>query len=74
MAEAVAHAAAIANAIKASGVLVRVDPTEFLRIVHRAEEPLIVVAISIPALSGACPPHSRLPEYSERDRERSSSG
>lgn len=48
MAEAVAHAAAIANAIKASGVLVRVDPTEFLRIVHRAEEPLIVVAISIP--------------------------
>ena len=44
MAEAAAHAAAIANAIKASGVLVRVDPNEFLRILHRVEEPLIVVA------------------------------
>jgi hypothetical protein len=44
MAEAAAHAAAIANAIKASGVLVRVDPTEFLRILHRAEESVIVVA------------------------------
>ena len=44
MVEAAAHAAAIANAIKASGVLVRVDPTEFARILHRAEEPLIVVA------------------------------
>lgn len=44
MAEAAAHAAAIANAIKASGVLVRVDPTEFLRLLHHAEEPLIVVA------------------------------
>ena len=44
MAEAAAHAAAIANAIKASGVLVRVDPAEFLRILRRTEEPLIVVA------------------------------
>ena len=44
MAEAAAHAAAIANAIKASGVLVRVDPTEFLRLLYHAEEPLIVVA------------------------------
>lgn len=44
MAETAAYAAAIANATKASGVLVRVDPTEFLRVLDRAEEPLIVVA------------------------------
>jgi len=44
MAEAAAHAAAIANAIKASGVLVRVELTEFLRVLHHSEEPLIVVA------------------------------
>lgn len=44
MAEAAAYAAAIANAIKASGVLVRVEPSEFVRILHRAEAPLVVVA------------------------------
>jgi len=42
--EAAAHAAAIADAIKASGVLVRVAPEEFLKILHRQEEPLVVVA------------------------------
>jgi hypothetical protein len=44
MAEAAAHAAAIAQAIKASGVLVRVDPMEFLKILNHNDEPLIVVA------------------------------
>ena len=44
MTEAAAHAAAIAQAIKASGVLVRVEPTEFLKILHRQDEPLVVVA------------------------------
>jgi hypothetical protein len=44
MAEAAAHMAAIAQAIKASGVLVRVEPTEFLKILSRQEEPLVVVA------------------------------
>ena len=42
MADAAAHAAAIANAIKASGVLVRLEPEEFLKILHRQEEPLVV--------------------------------
>jgi hypothetical protein len=40
MAEAAAHAAAIAQAIKASGVLVRVEPMEFLKILKRQDEPL----------------------------------
>lgn len=44
MAEANAQAEAIATAIKASRILVRLDPAEFLRLLHRAEEPLIVVA------------------------------
>lgn len=39
-----AAAAAIANAIKASGVLVRVEPPDFLRLLGLAQEPLIVVA------------------------------
>jgi hypothetical protein len=39
-----AHAAAIANAIKASGVFVRVDAGEFLGILRRTEEPLVVTA------------------------------
>lgn len=39
-----AAAAAIAQAIKASGVLVRVAPDEFAKILSRAKEPLIVVA------------------------------
>jgi len=37
-------AAAIANAIKASGVLVSVSPEDFAAIVRRTERPLVVVA------------------------------
>jgi len=37
-----AAAAAIANAIKASGVVVRVSPENFLNILRRVENPLIV--------------------------------
>jgi len=44
MAEAAAHAAAIAQAIKASGILVRVEPSEFMRILHRQDETLVVMA------------------------------
>lgn len=44
MAEAAAHAAIIAQAIKASGVLVRVEPAEFLRLVNQQEDPLVVRA------------------------------
>ena len=44
MAEAAAHAAAIAQAIKASGVIVRVEPGDFLRILQREDEPLVVIA------------------------------
>lgn len=42
MAEAAAHAAAIAQAIKASGVVVHVEPADFLRVLNRQEEPLVV--------------------------------
>jgi hypothetical protein len=41
---AAAGAAAIANAIKASGVLVRVEPDEFARVLGLAKDPLIVIA------------------------------
>jgi hypothetical protein len=41
---AAAQAAAIARAIKASGTIVRVEPDEFLSIVTRAQEPLVVCA------------------------------
>ena len=34
----------IANALKASGAIVRVSPTDFGRILDQAEEPLIVCA------------------------------
>ena len=44
MAFGAAAAAAIAQAIKASGVLVRLDPAEFLKIVGHAPDPLIVTA------------------------------
>lgn len=37
-----AVAAAIANAIKASGVVVRVEPEDFVNILRKAERPLIV--------------------------------
>lgn len=41
-----AAAAAIAQAIKASGVLVRVEPSEFSNLLRRAEQPLVVVSES----------------------------
>jgi hypothetical protein len=41
---AAAHAAAIANAIKASGVVVRVDAGDFLAVLKRIDEPLVVVS------------------------------
>lgn len=41
-----AAAAAIANAIKASGAIVRVEPEDFLRILGRVEKPVVVVASS----------------------------
>lgn len=41
---AAAHAAAIANAIKASGTIVQVEAGDFQAIVKRAENPLIIVA------------------------------
>jgi hypothetical protein len=42
---AAAAAAAIAQAIKASGVLVTVKPADFLAVVQRQKEPLVVHAI-----------------------------
>lgn len=39
-----AAAAAIANAIKASGAIIRIDPDEFTKILHRAERPLVAHA------------------------------
>ncbi len=39
-----AAAAAIANAIKASGAIVRVAPADFRAILERQQEPLVVVA------------------------------
>jgi hypothetical protein len=39
-----AAAAAIAQAIKASGAIVSVEPQEFLRILRRTEQPLVVHA------------------------------
>ncbi len=44
MAEAAAHAAAIAQAIKASGVVVRVEAADFLHILNRQDEPIVVRA------------------------------
>ena len=44
MTEGAAHAAAIAQAIKASGILVRLQPAEFMRIMNRQEAPLVVKA------------------------------
>jgi hypothetical protein len=48
-AEAAAIAAAeatIANAIKASGVVVRVEPVDFARILGKGDQPLVVYAQS----------------------------
>jgi hypothetical protein len=44
MAAGGAAAAAIAQAIKASGVVVRLEPHEFLRVLNRAPDPLVVMA------------------------------
>jgi hypothetical protein len=44
MAAGAAAAAAIIQAVKASGVIVRVEPAEFLKILGRVPEPLIVAA------------------------------
>jgi hypothetical protein len=44
MAETAAAQAAIAQAIKASGTLVRVEPRDFSRILNKQEAPLIVRA------------------------------
>jgi len=38
-----AMAAAIANAVKASGLVVKVEPVDFLAILGRMDEPLVVV-------------------------------
>ena len=43
-ASSAAIAAAIANAVKASGTLVRLEPTELQKILERQEAPLVVVA------------------------------
>ncbi len=40
-----AAAAAVAQAVKASGAIVRVRPQDFAQLVYRAEKPLVVVAI-----------------------------
>jgi len=41
-----AAAAAIAQAIKASGAIVRMEPRDFQQIIARADDPLVVVAVS----------------------------
>ena len=41
---AAARAAAIAQAIKASGAIVSVEPDEFVKIIAKAEKPLVVMA------------------------------
>ena len=44
-AAAAAHAHAVANAVKASGAIVEMEPEEFVKVVGRIEKPLIVHAI-----------------------------
>ena len=39
-----AIAAIIANAIKASGTVVRIDPAEFLKILKKLESPMVIYA------------------------------
>ena len=41
---AVAAAAAIAQAVKASGAIVRLEPDDFIKILARASKPLVVIA------------------------------
>ncbi len=43
---AVAAAAAIAQAIRASGAIVRVEPNDFMTILSKADKPVVVVATS----------------------------
>lgn len=43
MAAGAAAAAAIARAIKASGVLVKLEPAEFSKVLNRVKDPLVVV-------------------------------
>jgi len=43
-ATAAAAAAAIANATKASGAIVSMDPESFVKILNKVESPLVVVA------------------------------
>jgi hypothetical protein len=43
-AAAAAGAAAVAQAIKASGVLVRLEPEEFMKVLAKQEAPLVVCA------------------------------
>jgi len=43
-AAAAAAAAAVANAVKASGAIVQLQPEEFMKILARAKEPLVVMA------------------------------
>lgn len=43
-AAAAARAAAIANAIKASGAIVRMEPDDFLSILAKSDKPLVVMA------------------------------
>ncbi len=43
-AAAAARAAAIANAIKASGAIIRVEPDDFLRILSKNSKSLVVMA------------------------------
>jgi hypothetical protein len=43
---AAAAAAAMANAIKASGAIVRVEPQDFLTVLGRTDKPLVVTAES----------------------------
>lgn len=45
MSNGTAAAAAIAQAIKASGAIVRVSPEDFSTIVDRVEKPLVVVSV-----------------------------
>ncbi len=45
MTDGAVAAAAIAQAIKASGVLVRLEPDEWVRMVSRQRDPLIVCAV-----------------------------
>jgi len=43
-AEAAVIAAMIANAIKASGTVIQIEPEEFVKILKKAEAPLVVYA------------------------------